>query len=68
MGRASKRRARESGKAETRAVMRGRRAMVLTARETEALLAALANPPVPNERLRAAAREDWAAVDSHELG
>jgi uncharacterized protein (DUF1778 family) len=37
--------------------IRTHQVMELTARETEALLDALENPPAPNERLRAAARE-----------
>ena len=68
MSRERKPRARLAGEARGRTAMRGRQMMVLTARETEALLAVLENPPAPNERLRAAAREYRAAGDPGELG
>lgn len=44
--------------------IRTHQVMELTARETEALLAALQNPPAPNERLRAAAVE-YSGFGSH---
>ena len=37
--------------------VRAHQVMELTARETEAFLAVLEDPPAPNERLRAAARQ-----------
>jgi uncharacterized protein (DUF1778 family) len=40
-----------------RETIRAHQILELTVRETEALFAALENPPEPNEQLRAAARE-----------
>jgi uncharacterized protein (DUF1778 family) len=46
-----------SAQAAAEATVRTHQMLELTARETESFLAALQDPPAPNQRLRAAARE-----------